>query len=62
MWVVQSLVCFSVGGLLGFAGGFIFHAIRWPLSEDAVAIETGVWRKRAHEAESKLRKIKKESE
>lgn len=48
--------------LVGFAVGFIFHALRWPLSEDACAIEAAVWRKRALEAQSKLRKVKELSD
>lgn len=44
----------AIGAIVG---GFAFHAIRWPLSEEAAAVEAGVWRKRAHEAEAKLRRI-----
>ncbi len=53
-WIVLTLTV----GVLCFGVGFIVHALRWPLSEEACAVEAAAWRKRAHEAEAKLRKIR----
>jgi hypothetical protein len=62
MMYASALIGAVVGALFGFFGGFIFHATRWPLSEEAGAVEAGIWRKRAHTAEAKLRAIHKDSE